>query len=383
MEVQTFTTEQYLSQIERAEAKASRIDRWEKIHRKGNYYDIDHDGWKLPGVDIPTRDTCGKWHTNGCLNTKNHPSKDGLSQAYVKSRPMTCFKALCSICWENWVSREASRGTYKIETYEKITTSKYRKNPVKHLVVSVPKRDWDLPYPELKRIGRTLLKKNNITAGCMVFHPYRQLTEKDGFIDSFQYWYYSPHFHVMGFGWVDANIVKDTYDDTKWLIINLGVRNKSVNGTLWYILSHCGIKKGFHSITWFGDLSNGSIAKYYPECKPEKDEDYNKCPYCKTELRLLIVTETLDRPPPLWASIKFEGPVEYNPLVMRYDSSNDSEYRPEKKTMRNLSLDLESMKLVETPVKGIPKGIELWVNTIDALDLVDDDVSNTSEMGKR
>ena len=68
---------------------------------------------------------------------------------------------------------------------------------------------------------------------------------------------------------------------------------------------------------------------------------------------------------------------------MRYDSSNDSEYRPEKKTMRNPSLDLESMKLVETPVKGIPKGIELWVNTIDALDLVDDDVSNTSEMGKR
>ena len=50
MEIQTFTIQEYLSQAERVEAKASHIDKWEKIHRHGNYYDITHDGWQFVGV---------------------------------------------------------------------------------------------------------------------------------------------------------------------------------------------------------------------------------------------------------------------------------------------------------------------------------------------
>ena len=355
MEIQTFTTEQYLSQVEKAEARASRNAKWEKIHREGNYYTISDDGWQLPSVGVQTRDTCRKWHTNGCLNVQNHPSKDGRPHAYVKSRAMTCFKALCPVCWENWISREASRGTHKLETYEKITTSGYRRNPVKHLVISVPEKDWGLDYKKLKKFARNILKKNYIKAGAMIFHPYRQLMIEG----DFQEWYWSPHFHILGFGWTQQDVVEDTYDETEWLIKNLGTR-KSVHSTLWYVLSHCGIKQGLHSITWFGDLSNGNIAKYYPECKPEKDENYNKCPFCETDLRPTIITEMLDRPPPVWSSVKFEGLVEYNPLEIRYDSSNASQYKSVKKTMRNLSLDLESLKLVEAPVRDIPKGIELW-----------------------
>lgn len=40
MEIQTFTTQEYLSQVEKAEARASRNAKWEKIHRNGNYYAI-------------------------------------------------------------------------------------------------------------------------------------------------------------------------------------------------------------------------------------------------------------------------------------------------------------------------------------------------------
>ncbi|NMJ87076.1 MAG: hypothetical protein EX285_04470 [Thaumarchaeota archaeon] len=349
----------YVSQIERGKVKASRIEKYDEIHRNGNYYTISHDGWRLPGVEEfynqcndcgkklassslrctaeirkgvdmlvicgseNITEYCGVFVSYGCLNVEGHSN----NQAYVKTYALSCFRSSCEKCWYTWSVREANRGTHKIQTYQKITTTKYRKNPAKHIVISVPKKDWDLDYNKLKKYARNILKTNNIKAGCMIFHPYRLMEKpKDGFIDDIQEWYWSPHFHIIGFGWMDDDIVNDTYHQTQWVISNLGTRD-SVYSTFSYQLSHCGIapviargRRKFHSVTWFGDLSNSSIAKYYPECKPLKDENPMVCPKCVTTLRKLVVLDyqTLFHKPPGWSACKFEGYVDYFSIMMRY-----------------------------------------------------------------
>ncbi|NMJ86802.1 MAG: hypothetical protein EX285_03020 [Thaumarchaeota archaeon] len=344
MEIQTFSSQDYLSQIEKWNERVSEIERWETIHRNGNYYEIEHGGWRLPGTG-KSRVDCGLWKSYGCLNTKNHP---GLNQAYVRTHMLTCFRASCPICHPNWIAREANRGTHKIEKYSEI-----KKLEPKHIVVSLGWSKRNLPFDEMKKLVRRTLKEVNVRAGCMMFHAFRHKK-----INDIQEWYWSPHFHIMGFGYVKN--VEYVSKKTDCVIKNLGVR-KSVHATLWYALDHCGIRKGSHSVTWFGGLSNRSIAMYNPECKPEKDEEWNKCPYCGIKLRLLEVTGTLDHPPPIWSIQKFEGLVEYSPFVVRYDpSENVPKYKTPKISMRNLSLDLGLMKLVPTPVKDIRKGIELW-----------------------
>ena len=122
----------YVSQIEKGKVKASRIEKYDEIHRNGNYYTISHDGWKLPGVAEPYNqcndcgkklassllrctasiwkgdghDTCGSDHITqycgvfvsyGCLDFQKvlHVSK----KSYVKTYALSCFKSSCEKCW--------------------------------------------------------------------------------------------------------------------------------------------------------------------------------------------------------------------------------------------------------------------------------------------
>ena len=48
-----------------------------------------------------------------------------------------------------------------------------------------------------------------------------------------------------------------------------------------YLLSHAGIKKRIHTITWFGDLS-------YSKLKIEKLEFKTKCPDCDEDFQRLV-----------------------------------------------------------------------------------------------
>jgi len=109
-----------------------------------------------------------------------------------------------------------------------------------------------------------------------------------------------PHFHAVGFGWVVDT--KKISDEHGWVIKNKKTRD-SVYSTVYYLLSHCGVAKGVHSVSWFGDL--GYRAKYASEIKVEDDkEESNSCPFCKCSLVFLTFVGT-DRPPP--PDIEFEA----------------------------------------------------------------------------
>jgi len=57
----------------------------------------------------------------------------------------------------------------------------------------------------------------------------------------------------------------------------LGLRD-SVFATFYYQLSHAGVKKGYHTLTWFGDLS-------YSKLKVEAEPNPDVCPLCFGKLR--------------------------------------------------------------------------------------------------
>jgi len=266
---------------------------WSKIHQDTNWNDVNYDlkhGKKLSrlvfrmvGTGEPKED-CGRWITEGCDNSRNHPNR----MAYAENKRLTCKRAGCSECWDSWSIRESSRVTERIDKFRLLGERKgWRSTKPIHVIVSPPKWLWNSTWTELKKSFREMVKCAGIVGGVSMFHLCR-LKNKT--------WFYSPHFHMIGYGWVKDT--KKISSEKGWIIKNKGIRDSStqVYSTVAYLLSHTGIAKGVHSVTWFGELSYS--AKYAFELKREKEEsDAGKCPYCSQYL-VLFEVKSVDRPPP-------------------------------------------------------------------------------------
>jgi hypothetical protein len=72
----------------------------------------------------------------------------------------------------------------------------------------------------------------------------------------------------------------ETYHKYGYIIKNLGKR-ETLFGTIYYQLSHCGIKKHNHSLVYFGDCSYSKLII------EEEEQESKKCPYCKDYLQEL------------------------------------------------------------------------------------------------
>ena len=236
-------------------------------------------------------DDCGKFGFKGCLNVVKHgglidnPSVEG--KAFVKRFKRSCDRSECPICFEKWAVKQAHRSKLRIKSYK----AGYRKNI--HVTCSIPKSDYDLfddkeGYRKIRSKAYKLIKNAGFVGGNLVPHPFRK--DASG-------WYYSPHFHAVGYGWIKNT--KEIYEKTGYVVKNLRVR-KSTSGTLYYQLNHAGvsllkngkIQYGYNTITWFGQLSYNKL-----EYTPPKDER-ETCPLCDEKLVLLVPSKESDRPPP-------------------------------------------------------------------------------------
>jgi len=289
------------------------VEYWSEIHRDTNWkevsYDLKHGKksnrqiiFKMVGTGEPKKD-CGKWVTEGCDNYEGHPS----GNAYAENKRLTCKSAKCSECWDAWLIRESSRVTERIEKFRMLSERKgFRACKPIHVIVSPPKWLWNITWTELKKSFRRMVKRAGIVGGVSMFHLCR--LSSDG-----KTWFYSPHYHMLGYGWVIDT--KKISSEDGWIIKNKGVRKSSteVYSTVAYLLSHTAIAKGIHSVTWFGDLSYRS--KYAFELKRQKEESgADRCPYC-SEYLVLFEIRGVDRPPPYeeWFGLMREGtayPVE-------------------------------------------------------------------------
>lgn len=241
-----------------------------------NFHKVDYLGYRLPGSGEKCSVDCGKWMTKGCLNVEAHPK----NQVYVKHFKKSHYDSSCPSCWRTWLVREANRMTQRIEKFVEIS-----KKPAKHIMISPPLSLHYTTLSSLRKIAYARLKEVGCYGGVMIFHAYRQNKTTTGD------WYFSPHFHVVGFGWIRGYHVSNMYQREGWVVKNIGIR-KSVFGLCHYQLSHATIVKGRHAVTLFGSLSYRNV-----QLKAEDVSQKSICPYCSEPLEELLPT-VKGKPPP-------------------------------------------------------------------------------------
>lgn len=256
---------------------------------------IHHCDWTLPGGGV-RYPWCGTFAMKSCSRT--HAG----GMVFFKRHRNTCSRAECPVCYEWWASKEAHRATRRLASY------RTRRKPI-HVIVSPPpafanefeemasfKKARSLAYSNAKRCG--------LRGGVVMFHPFRWKCARCGRDDEScrcelgtpGAWYWSPHFHMVGYGWIEHTA--DNYSRTGWLVKNAGVR-ESVYRTMQYLLSHAGVwtsgypaskKSKVCSITWFGVCS-------YSKLHVEPEEYRDVCPECGGKLEILS-WDPLGEPPP-------------------------------------------------------------------------------------
>jgi hypothetical protein len=215
---------------------------------------------------------CGSYFTVGCLNVEDHKGMnlDGVNmegKAYLERRKVSCHRPLCPKCWPDWANREKDKTTERLKAF----VLKGRNLKPIHLIVSVPHVDYGLSLENMRKKVYRALKTVRCLGGMMIYHPKRQ-NKNDGS------WYFSPHFHIVGYGWI-VN-VHQNYVISGYVVKNVGIR-KTIEGTVYYQLSHAGFSMKHHTITWFGALSYGKLHVEYIEKKN------SECPLCHQKLRRL------------------------------------------------------------------------------------------------
>lgn len=228
-------------------------------------------GFSLPGQGEPTH-YCGEFYCVGCLE-----------HGYIEKRMKSCYRADCPTCRQKWAGRLAGKAEWRIGEVDWL-------GPSKHITISLPETDYGLVqdnYPKLRSKVYKILKRVGVSGGCLVFHPARRRCPKCGLTPEMGHsicvhcgnlwfeWYFSPHFHLVGFGWVSGTA--EEYEASGYIVKNIGER-KSVGGTVLYILSHAGVHEKYHVLTWFGSLSYNKL-----RVDPEERRG-NECPTCGAKL---------------------------------------------------------------------------------------------------
>jgi len=253
----------------------------------------------LVGHGKVTNERCGTFSSKfyGCLNVdlhnktvfdKNGNMVDCRGKVFIKPVFHSCDKPSCPICFKmGWAVREAQ--SVEVRLFE----ASKRFGLVEHIVCSVPSKDYGLDYEALRKKAVKVLSKRGVAGGCLIFHGFR--FDKQKWV-----WYWSPHFHVLGFifggyarcrncnrksnclkgcGGFDDRNYHEGYLKDGWVVKVLDKR-KTVGGTAWYQLNHSSVKIGvkrFHVATWFGICS-------YRKLKVTTEYKKSVCPICQHDL---------------------------------------------------------------------------------------------------
>lgn len=289
--------------------------------------------WDLVGHGNAYVD-CGAIRAKGCDHVEDHQAHGKVFGRYYKR---TCRRKSCPTCYESWASIEGERSVIRMasfllgsaHTQSVIGTVKkqFATEPPKilhialvseleeqigegnrlkpiHVVLSpdpgLISEDVE-SYLKARAKAYRIAKQSGIFGGALVFHPYRLKCHICGsaipdyekecpkcHVSEFR-WYWSPHFHLVGFGWVHSTA--EGYSEHGWIVKNLGVR-KSIFWTFQYLLSHAG-DSVFHTVTWFGRLSY-NVLRHVAQlgCVLEI------CPYCRRPL-MSLEWIGLEEPPPI------------------------------------------------------------------------------------
>jgi len=268
------------------------LEHFEEMQQAPNWNIITYKGWELPGRE-EQHDWCESWYTKGCTNLEGHKDNvESKGKYYISRKQRFCYRARCERCKLKWMYREADHASKRLEKYEKI-----HKKKAKHIVVSPPSWVLSQPLEKLRKTAIKILKEVKADGGIIIIHPFRT-NHKTGYL------YDSPHFHVIGFGWLES--LAEAYKKNGWKVIPLEPRD-STFATVVYQLSHAGIRKGKHTLVWFGKLS-------YSELKVENERKSEVCPVCNHDLVELTFFYAGKPPPPDVRISMFVEPTGWEPV---------------------------------------------------------------------
>lgn len=276
--------------------------------------DLEIGGWKLPGHGDPYSN-CGHLLTLGCLNVAGHNQSnldgiDTIGRAFIRVKKRTCLRAECPVCYEKWAGKETGRMETRLKAWK-------LGGRVIHYVISPPGGLYHLPIqdyyvkgyskrkgafidrkrPGLRSLAYKIARKTGLFGGSCIVHPFREACKVCGSPKDTEtkrclscgamefLWYFSPHFHFLGYGWIKGDKVKAVYEKSGWICKNAGIRD-SVGATALYQLSHCGVHKRYHSVTWMGALSYNRLRVLLAQ------EKKPTCPLCGNDLvKVLYIGE--------------------------------------------------------------------------------------------
>lgn len=268
-------------------------------------------GWLFVGDGI-AYDHCASWFAKGCDNVENHVSGKDL----VQTMQRFCYRGLCFVCenlHKKWSSHQAAVITHRMlcyvlrkcirdvdleghelkskfvfprinEIYSELDFEKrYRlideafritrrgDRPIHCSLTFDPKHQnnyFRKTPKELRKIAVKVAKKLGMRGFVTIFHPGRMIDRKKGWID--ENFVYSPHFHFVGFGWIDG--AKEISEIEGINFYNHGIRD-SVFQTLKYEFSHCAIKSGSKTYSYYGCLHHSHLGK-----TPKMPRYNSRCP---------------------------------------------------------------------------------------------------------
>jgi hypothetical protein len=272
--------------------------------------------WELPGhAPHATNGHCGKFskflactklhlHNKTVFDSKTGSLVNFAGLADVHPVFLSCDRPACPKCYEHgWARREADNINFRfVESSKRLDHVAF--GDAEHLIVSMPKHLWGCSDDlVLRKYAREALEKRGVVGGCIIFHPAR-------FGDEHR-WHLGIHYHVLGYvrggmrkcrGCSHVNdkgsrffcegcdgfygVSKKCYESDK-VIVEVKDKRKSLFGTAWYQLHHCGIRtdrKRSHTVTWFGLCSYRRMKIPKAARKAYDEERKSKCRICGSEL---------------------------------------------------------------------------------------------------
>ena len=245
--------------------------------------------FRLVGHGKVASDNCGRWlRFKGCIRADLHDriavnGENFKGKAFIRIIHHSCDRPSCPVCFKSgWAVRQAE----KIEM--RLAEGSKRFGLVEHIVASVPLKDYGLKFESLRNRIVKVLAVRGVVGGVLIFHGFRYNVRHQ--------WYWSPHFHVLGFvlggygrcrgckkGCVGCagfeGRTRREFERDGYIVKVLGKR-KTVFGTAWYQLNHSTVRVDVarcHVATWFGVCS-------YRKLKVTVEKKKDLCPICGEEL---------------------------------------------------------------------------------------------------
>jgi len=237
----------------------------------------------------------------GCLNVDlhNHSTLDGVNHSnnvYVKRVFHSCDRPECRVCYKRgWATREAGKAESRIKEASK------RFGVAEHLIDSIPKSYYGLSFEKLKANSLKAMRSRHYIGGIMIFHAERYHRSNETFVGEKAHWFYSPHFHYLGFldggygscrgcskpvseCWSCKNFEGLTrrLNVTDGHIVKVKGARKTIFGSLWYQMNHMTLvrgKKRSHTVVWNGVCSYKKL-----HLKKEDRIKRDVCPICGHDL---------------------------------------------------------------------------------------------------